>query len=73
MQKNNKLVWNETVRIMEELFDNVWGPKDTVEIENITDLTVPVRPSSGVLSASRFHSSTLCSLWRAGYCRLHFL
>ena len=70
MQKNNKLVWNETVRIMEELFDNVWGPKDTVEIENITDLTVPVRPS--VLSSSRFHPFTLCSLGRAELCRLRF-
>lgn len=66
-------MWNETVRIMEELFDNVWGPKDTVEIENITDLTVPVRPSSGVLSALRFHSSTLYSLCHAELCRLRFL
>ncbi|TBU39902.1 cytochrome P450 [Dichomitus squalens] len=41
-EKNNKLVWDETVRIMEDLFDNVWGSKDTVEIDNITDLTVPI-------------------------------
>ena len=44
LQKNNKLVWDETVRILHDHFDNVWGPKDTVDIDNITDLTVPVRP-----------------------------
>ncbi|KAI0716468.1 cytochrome P450 [Earliella scabrosa] len=41
-EKNNKLVWDETVRILHDLFDNVWGPKDTVDIDNITDLTVPI-------------------------------
>ena len=28
---------------MYDLFDNVWGSNDTVVIDNITDLTVPVR------------------------------
>ncbi|KAL1946291.1 hypothetical protein VTO73DRAFT_15418 [Trametes versicolor] len=41
-EKNNKLVWDETVRIMHDLFDNVWGKEDTVVIDNITDLTVPI-------------------------------
>ena len=41
-QKNNKLVWDETVKILDDLFENVWGGKDLVEIDNITDLTVPV-------------------------------
>ena len=43
-QKNNRLVWDETVHIMHELFDAVWGDKHTVEIDNATELTVPVRP-----------------------------
>ena len=43
-QKNNRLVWDETVHIMHELFDTVWGDKHTVEIDNATELTVPVRP-----------------------------
>ncbi|KAI8969408.1 cytochrome P450 [Trametes punicea] len=41
-EKNNRLVWDETVRIMYDLFDNVWGPRDTVVVDNITDLTVPI-------------------------------
>ncbi|KAI0739086.1 cytochrome P450 [Daedaleopsis nitida] len=41
-EKNNKLVWDETVRIVHDLWDNVWGDKDTVDIDNITDLTVPI-------------------------------
>ena len=49
-QKNNRLVWDETVHIMHELFDAVWGDKHTVEIDNATELTVPVRP---VLLSSR--------------------
>ena len=35
---------------MHELFDAVWGDKHTVEIDNATELTVPVRP---VLLSSR--------------------
>ena len=45
-QKNNRLVWDETIRVMYDLFDNVWADKDTIEIDNITDLTVPVSVSS---------------------------
>ena len=45
IKPNNKLVWDETIRILYDLFDNVWGAKDNVEIDNITDLTVPVRRS----------------------------
>ncbi|KAI0819401.1 cytochrome P450 [Trametes gibbosa] len=41
-ERNNKLVWDETVRILHDLFDNVWGPRDTVLIDNATDLTVPI-------------------------------
>ncbi|KAH9899278.1 cytochrome P450 [Cubamyces lactineus] len=41
-ERNNRLVWDETVRIMYDLFDNVWGSNDTVVIDNITDLTVPI-------------------------------
>lgn len=50
-QKNNRLVWDETVRIVYDLFDNVWGTQNTVEVDNITDLTVPVGPSSVVIAA----------------------
>lgn len=55
-EKNNKLVWDETVRIMHDLFDNVWGKEDTVVIDNITDLTVPVRRTRGRDSPLRTHA-----------------
>ncbi|KAI0760159.1 cytochrome P450 [Fomes fomentarius] len=41
-EKNNRLVWDETVRIVYDLFDNVWGTQNMVEVDNITDLTVPI-------------------------------
>lgn len=46
LQKNNKLVWDETVRILDDLFENVWGTEASIDVDNITELTVPVRPPS---------------------------
>ena len=42
-QKNNKLVWDETVRIMVDLFDNVWGDRSEVVVDHCVDVTLPVR------------------------------
>ena len=42
-QKNNRLVWDETIRIMMDLFDNVWGEKSEVVVEHCVDVTLPVR------------------------------
>ncbi|KAK1218093.1 hypothetical protein PQX77_019252 [Marasmius sp. AFHP31] len=39
--RNNKLVWDETVRIVLDLFDNVWMNKD-VEVDHVTDVTLPI-------------------------------
>ena len=33
-QRNNRLVWDETVRIVTELFDEVWGPKDEIVVDD---------------------------------------
>jgi hypothetical protein len=41
-QKNNKLVWDETIRIMMDLFDNVWGNRSKVVIDHCVDITFPV-------------------------------
>ncbi len=38
-------MWDETVHIMHDLFDNVWGNRDVVEVSNATELTVPVGPA----------------------------
>jgi len=42
-QRNNKLVWDETIGIMNDLFDNVWGDRSEVVADHCGDLTLPVR------------------------------
>ena len=75
-QKNNKLVWDETIRIMMDMFDNVWGNKSEVVVDHCLDITLPVRflwlglytfpnvstrlPSSSLASQVVYSS---CQLW----------
>ncbi|OBZ67576.1 hypothetical protein A0H81_12405 [Grifola frondosa] len=40
-ERNNKLVWDESVNIVLDLFDNVWGTQDSITVDHIVDLTVP--------------------------------
>ena len=42
-QKNNKLVWDETIRIVMDMFDNVWGDRSEVVVDHCVDITLPVR------------------------------
>jgi hypothetical protein len=42
LQKNNKLVWDETIRIMVDMFENVWGDKSEVVVDHCVDVTLPV-------------------------------
>jgi hypothetical protein len=42
-QRNNKLVWDETIHIMMDMFDNVWGDKSEVVVDHCLDITLPVR------------------------------
>jgi hypothetical protein len=42
-QKNNKLVWDEAIRIMMDMFDNVWGDRSEVVVDHCMDVTLPVR------------------------------
>jgi cytochrome P450 len=42
VKRNNKLVWDETVAIMNDLFDNVWGNKEVVTVDQCLDLTLTV-------------------------------
>jgi hypothetical protein len=44
-QRNNRLVWDETVNIMNDLFDNMWSNKEVVTVDHCRDITLPVRPS----------------------------
>jgi len=41
-QKNHNLVWDETIRILMDLFDNVWGNRSKVVIDHCVDITFPV-------------------------------
>ncbi|KAL1946312.1 hypothetical protein VTO73DRAFT_15439 [Trametes versicolor] len=41
-ERNNELVWNETFRIVDEMFQTVWRDKDVVEINHVIDLTDPI-------------------------------
>lgn len=41
-QRNNKLVWNETVRIVEEMFEDGWNIQETGEIDDILEVTASV-------------------------------
>lgn len=45
LQRNNKLVWDETRLIMQDLFENVWGDKPEIVCEHAVDITLPVRAS----------------------------
>ncbi|PSR70451.1 hypothetical protein PHLCEN_2v13702 [Hermanssonia centrifuga] len=41
-EPNNKLVWDETVRIMNGLFDDVWAGKDTIVSDHVVEFTLPI-------------------------------
>lgn len=37
------MVWYETVRVISELFRDVWGEKDEIAVDDITQVTLTVR------------------------------
>ncbi|KAI0819406.1 cytochrome P450 [Trametes gibbosa] len=39
---NNKLVWDESLRVVEDMFQTAWEDKDVVEIDHVLDITVPI-------------------------------
>ncbi|KAJ3552189.1 hypothetical protein NM688_g4282 [Phlebia brevispora] len=41
-ERNNKLVWDETVRIMQDLFNNVWGAQSAIEVDHAVEVTLPI-------------------------------
>ena len=41
-QRNTRLVWDETIRIMFDLFDNVWGDRPEIMLDHCLDITFPV-------------------------------
>ncbi|KAI0720718.1 cytochrome P450 [Cerioporus squamosus] len=41
-ERNNRLVWDETARIVQDLVESVWQGRDVVEIDHVLDVTVPL-------------------------------
>ena len=41
-QRNTRLVWDETIRIIFDLFDNVWGDRPEIVSDHCIDITLPV-------------------------------
>ncbi|KAH9003544.1 cytochrome P450 [Lactarius hatsudake] len=41
-ERNTRLVWDETVRIMFDLFDNVWGDSPEIVLDHCVDITLPI-------------------------------
>ncbi|KDQ09997.1 hypothetical protein BOTBODRAFT_137276 [Botryobasidium botryosum FD-172 SS1] len=50
-ERNNKLVWQETARIIDEIFAE-WGEKDTISVRSAVDITYPL--ALHVISAAAF-------------------
>ncbi|KAF4621313.1 hypothetical protein D9613_000776 [Agrocybe pediades] len=40
--RNNKLVWEETVRIMDSLFADLWKDKDVISLDHCVEITLPI-------------------------------
>ena len=36
-------MWDETIRIMMDMFDNVWGDRPEIVVDHCVDVTLPVR------------------------------
>ena len=41
-KRNNKLVWDETVKIMNGLFNEVWAGKDVISLDHALEITLSV-------------------------------
>ncbi|KAI0000164.1 cytochrome P450 [Russula compacta] len=41
-ERNNKLVWDEATRIMTDLFDNVWGDRSEIVVDNFVDISLQI-------------------------------
>lgn len=53
-QRNNKLVWDETMKIMNELFTEVWAGKDTISVDHTEAMTLSVWTVCNIFSTFSF-------------------
>lgn len=71
-EKNNKLVWDETVKIMVDMFHTLWNDAPEVTVDHCIDITLPV---SHPIHSSSFKTVILmnvphylCDLYRIPDC-----
>jgi hypothetical protein len=62
-QRNNRLVWDEAVSIMNDLFNSSWENKKEVTIDNCLGMTLSVSLRQGSLIAKRTHKGAQFSLY----------
>ncbi|GLB37921.1 putative cytochrome P450 [Lyophyllum shimeji] len=41
-ERNNRLVWEETIKIMDSLFEDVWGSKEIIATDHVVEITLPI-------------------------------
>ena len=41
-QRNNRLVWDETIKTMFDMFQNLWGSQNEIVVEHALDVALPV-------------------------------
>ncbi|KAH9899364.1 cytochrome P450 [Cubamyces lactineus] len=51
-ERNNRLVWDETVGTVEDMFHSLWADKDVIEVDHVLDITVGI--TLLVISAAGF-------------------
>ncbi|KAG5731294.1 putative cytochrome P450, partial [Termitomyces sp. T112] len=40
--RNNKMVWEETIKIMDSLFQDIWGDQQTIITNHCVEITLPI-------------------------------
>ncbi|THH29773.1 hypothetical protein EUX98_g4419 [Antrodiella citrinella] len=51
-EPNNRLVWDETVKVMNDLFKNIWGDKKDITLNHALEITMPI--ALFIISAAGF-------------------
>lgn len=61
-EKNNKLVWDETVKIMVDMFHTLWNDAPEITVNHCVEITLPVShlrlflPVSALMNTYSIHS-----------------
>ena len=41
-KRNNRLVWDESIKVVQDMFETVWENKERVVVDDCLDVTLPV-------------------------------